>query len=103
MRALVSRAKLIDYIDAFCEKIDLEARNCNKFACAIKRKCKAQSTSGGKVEKGTTYLYTVRCSIAHAGLGDLFIEQFEDATPLIIELLPILEEAVLKLVGIEAS
>jgi hypothetical protein len=73
----------------------------NKFAFALDRKINRRNLP--KAANGAALIYAIRCAIAHAGGGDIFYEQYDDADELMCALLPAFESTVFQFLGISAT
>jgi DNA-directed RNA polymerase subunit L len=67
----------------------------NKFAQALLANLRAKGRDKGTDDvQGVALAYVVRCSIAHAGVRDLYYELYQDADAVVAAILSILENVV---------
>ncbi|WP_249692450.1 hypothetical protein [Stappia sp. WLB 29] len=76
-------------------------RNANRFAAALFRRIEEKKANGqGKWRTGAALVYQVRCAIVHAGERDMIFENFADGDAAIKTIIPPIERAALRMLGI---
>ncbi|WP_373928665.1 hypothetical protein QTN93_00455 [Sphingomonas aerolata] len=76
-------------------------KNNNQFAAALfRRSTQRKLNSGGKWQTGAALVYQIRCAVVHAGEKDIIFESFPDGDAAISAILPTVERAALKMLGI---
>lgn len=76
-------------------------RNVNRFAAALFRRAEKKKIDGqGKWQTGAALIYQIRCAVVHAGEKDMIFENFSDGDAAIEAILPTVERAALRMLGI---
>ena len=76
-------------------------RDTNRFAAALFRRLDRKKAAGqGKWQTGAALIYQVRCAVVHAGEKDMIFENFADGDTAIAAILPTVERAALRMLGI---
>jgi hypothetical protein len=76
-------------------------RNANRFAAALFRRVEEKKANGqGKWKAGAALVYQARCAIVHAGERDMIFENFADGNAAIKAIIPPIERAALRMLGI---
>lgn len=76
-------------------------KNTNQFATALFRRAAEKKVNGqGKWQVGAVLVYQVRCAVVHAGEKDMIFENFPDGDAAINAILPPIERAALRMLGI---
>lgn len=76
-------------------------KNTNRFVAAVFKRLEKKKANGrGKWQTGAALIYQLRCSIVHAGEKDMIFENFPDGDAAIKAILPIVERAALRMIGI---
>ena len=76
-------------------------RNSNQFATALfRRLLKKRLNGGAKWQTGAALVYQIRCAVVHAGEKDMIFENFPDGDTAVKAILPTVERAALKMLGI---
>jgi hypothetical protein len=76
-------------------------RNTNQFATALFRRLDKKKLNGGpKWQTGAALIYQIRCAVVHAGEKDMIFENFPDGDAAVKAILPTVERAALKMLGI---
>ncbi|TAA43180.1 hypothetical protein EAT51_05770 [Pseudoxanthomonas winnipegensis] len=96
---VVVEGRLSAHFDLVRQAVDADKEN--KFLHAIKRSLYRSKLSAH--EKGVAYCYKVRCAIVHAGQHDVVFDRFDDAEAGVNLLVPLLEPAILDLLGLRAA
>ncbi len=80
----------------------LEAlKNTNQFAAALFRRVAEKKVNAqGKWKTGAALVYQTRCAVVHAGEKDMIFEKFSDGDAAIMAILPPIERAALRMLGI---
>lgn len=76
-------------------------RNTNRFATALFKRLEKKKANGeGKWQTGAALIYQIRCAVVHAGEKDMIFENFVDGDAAIKAILPTVERAALRMLGI---
>lgn len=76
-------------------------KNTNRFVAALFRRLDQKKANGqGKWQSGAALIYQIRCAVVHAGAKDMIFENFSDGDAAIMAILPTLELASLRMLGI---
>lgn len=76
-------------------------RNTNRFAAALFRRLEKKKANGqGRWQTGAALIYQIRCAVVHAGEKDMIFENFSDGDAAIKGILPTVERAALRMLGI---
>ncbi len=76
-------------------------KNTNHFAAALFRRLAKKKLNGlGKWQTGAALVYQIRCAVVHAGEKDMIFENFLDGAAAIDTVLPTVERAALRMLGI---
>lgn len=99
LKNLISSEGLDIYFEFIYDDLEEAARSGNKFATRVNAKA---NTTGGiaKRDRGAAAVYAIRCAIAHAGVRDIYYEQFQDADVAVGRILSAFEEAVFHFLGV---
>jgi hypothetical protein len=76
-------------------------KDTNRFVAALFRRLDEKKVRGPKWEIGAALIYQIRCAVVHAGGKDMIFENFNDGDAALTEILPFVERAALRLVGVE--
>jgi hypothetical protein len=100
LKNLVVSENLELFFDFIFDDLKEIESNGNKFA--LKINVKANSTgSQSKGDRGAAAVYAIRCAIAHAGVRDIYYEQYPDADDAVGRILATFEEAIFHFLGIK--
>lgn len=98
---LVKAHQMDSFFEDFANCIESLSDSMNRYVIMLKREISENRLNKNtKVENGVLQCYKVRCSIVHAGVGALVIDEFSDADDALRSLVVPLENAVIKYVGI---
>ncbi|WP_143708334.1 hypothetical protein [Rhizobium sp. TH135] len=76
-------------------------RNTNRFVTALFKRLEKKRVNGqGKWQTGAALVYQIRCAIVHAGEKDMIFENFADGDAALKAVLPTVERASLRMLGI---
>jgi hypothetical protein len=79
-------------------------KNSNTFAAALFRRLKDKGAhKSGKWETGASLIYQIRCAVVHSGSKDMIFERYADGEAAIRLILPIMERAALRMLGVTLS
>lgn len=98
---LIRQAAVVDRADAI--RVEIEKLENNRFAAALKRKFDKEGPEvRGSANKGSAYIYYIRCAIVHAGSKDLIFEEYEDAEDVLDAIMVTFERLTLSACGFAA-
>lgn len=76
-------------------------KNTNRFVSALFKRLDSKRASGlGRWQSGAALIYQIRCAVVHAGEKDMIFENFPDGDAAILAILPRVENAALRMLGI---
>lgn len=76
-------------------------KNNNRFVAALFRRLESKKVNDqGKWQSGAALIYQFRCAVVHAGEKDMIFENFSDGDAAILAILPTVETAALRMLGI---
>jgi hypothetical protein len=75
----------------------------NTLINAIEGELKEQNVKGPTWKVGVAIIYKLRCAIVHAGQKHVVFDRHQDGNDALVELVPLLEDAVLALLGLRLS
>lgn len=89
-----------DLFEECWNKLDA-LKNTNQFAAALFRRVTEKKIAGqGKWKVGAALVYQTRCAVVHAGEKDMIFENFTDGETAIKAIIPSIERAALRMLGI---
>ena len=105
MFSLVEACHLETEFEIFCDDFEKATKALNRFAAAIEYAIDktALDKAPKKSKKGALLCYKIRCAIVHGGSSGPIFDSYDDANDLIDFVLPSLEYAVSKFLGISYS
>ncbi|MBT0778934.1 hypothetical protein [Paracoccus sp. pheM1] len=78
-----------------------DLKNTNRFVTALFKRLDNKKANGqGKWQSGAALIYQIRCAVVHAGEKDMIFENFTDGDAAILAILPTVEIAALRMLGI---
>lgn len=100
--SVIHTCKAEPVAEIIAEKITRLSGAGNKFAVEIVNKFNARDDKNtDRVWQASCFLFSIRCSIAHAGTEDLVFEDYDDGDALLAEVHACFEELALATVGIQ--
>lgn len=95
----------VNSLEQYFEVIRAEAikLSSNTLVKAIEDELKEQNEKGPSWKVGVAIVYKLRCAIVHAGQKHVVFDRHQDGNDALVELVPLLEDAVLALLGLRLS
>ncbi len=95
----------VNALEQYFEVIRAEAikLSSNTLVKAIEDELKEQNEKGPPWKVGVAIVYKLRCAIVHAGQKHVVFDRHQDGNDALVELVPLLEDAVLALLGLRLS
>jgi len=98
---VVKLHQLQSYFEAVTAEVD--ALPANEFLQAVRRDIAPPNRPPVAWETGVAIIYKLRCSIVHAGQKSVIFDRYPDGNVALIALTPLLEKAVLALLGLRVD